>query len=168
MIYRLGKMENSRKLHMTGWNLGRTSYGMLVARYLWKLKSEKNKKDQNGRPTKFWGGGGGGAVQILWWPSCGVRPYLLPCNEIVSFLWWCGCWNSCSVPSIITLTIFILRLSCFEVLLIKKLVIFPNYRSVSPVLKLPYSQSLFKLVGCDFSLGLQFALFLLFGFCNRS
>jgi hypothetical protein len=29
---------------MTGWNLGRTSYGMLVARYLWKLKAEKGKE----------------------------------------------------------------------------------------------------------------------------
>ncbi len=40
MIYRLEKMENSRNLH----RLGKTSYGMLVARYLWKLKSETEKK----------------------------------------------------------------------------------------------------------------------------
>ncbi len=60
MIYRLGKMENSRKkLHMTGWNLGRTSYGMLVASIYesWNLKKKK-KTNQIGRPKKFWRGGG--------------------------------------------------------------------------------------------------------------
>jgi hypothetical protein len=134
-----------------------------------KVEIWKKKKDQNGRPTKFFlGGGGGGGIQILWWPSRGARPYLLSCSEIMSFLWWVWLLNSCSVPNIIALTIFILRLSCFEVLLIQKWVIFPNCRSVSPMIKLPYFQSLFKLVGCDFFIGLQFALFLLFGFCNRS
>ncbi len=64
-------MENSRKLHMTGWNLGRTSYGMLVARYLWKLKKEKRKRKKKNR-SKWKANEGHGA-----------RPYLLPCSEVM-------------------------------------------------------------------------------------
>jgi hypothetical protein len=140
------------------WNVG--------SKIFMKVEIWKKKKKSKWKANEVLGGEGG--VQILWWPSRGAQPYLLPCSEVVSFLWWVWLLNSCSVPSIIALTIFILRLSCFEVLLIQKWVIFPNCRSVSPMLNLPYSQFLFKLVGCDFFLGLQFALFLLFGFCNRS
>ncbi len=69
MIYRLGKMENSRKLHMTGWNLGRTSYGMLVARYLWKLKSENRKRKRKKKNRSKWKAkevlrGGGGSLNF--------------------------------------------------------------------------------------------------------
>ncbi len=58
MIYRLGKMENSRKLHMTGWNLGRTSYGMLVASIYesWNLKKKKNKSKWKAKEVLEGGG----------------------------------------------------------------------------------------------------------------
>jgi hypothetical protein len=74
-------MENSRQLHMIGWNLGRTSYGMLLARYLWKLKSEKRKKiKMEGQRSFFWGGGGEGEFKFCGGQVVGLDP--ICCNVV--------------------------------------------------------------------------------------